>query len=66
MGSNISKAHNPMPITLKDWLIDGKMDVARYLVYKRRINKRGEDEKSVMLFIEKKRKSNFPNNKPKR
>ena len=36
MGNDISKAFTPPPLTLRDCLVDGQIDLARYRLYVRR------------------------------
>ena len=57
MGQNISKNSTPPPLTLQDCLVDGKLDIVRYLYFKRRMDAFDEQfEELINPFGMKKRK----------
>ena len=37
MGQDISKAFTPPPLTFRDCVIDGRVDVAKYMIYSQSI-----------------------------
>ena len=37
MGQEISQSYTPPPLTLRDCIIDGQIDLARYRLYARRV-----------------------------
>ena len=57
MGQNISKSLIPPPLSLRDCFIDGRIDIARYIYYRRRMEEIEEDEiRHMDRFLKKKRK----------
>ena len=55
MGNEISQAYTPPPLTLRDCLVDGQIDLARYRLYAKRTY---EDEyEDIIQSGSKKRKS---------
>ena len=47
MGQEISQAYSPPPLTLRDCLVDGQIDLTRYRLYARRVYE-NEYENSII------------------
>ena len=58
MGANISKVYNHLPIILKDFFVDGSIDVTKYSVYRKIIDRRDENALNMLSILEKKQKRN--------
>ena len=48
MGQEISKSYTPPPLTLRDCLVDGQFDLARYKLYARKVYESEYDEKTIL------------------
>lgn len=58
MGQDISKAFTPPPLTLRDCLVDGRIDVAKYMIYSQSIIEEDIVETEEFLNSNNKRKRN--------
>ena len=71
MGQDISKAYTPPPLSFRDCLVDGRIDVARYMVYSQSLQFDEEtDDLEELIHSNNKKRDNessvFPSNKKSR
>ena len=56
MGQDISKAHTPPPLSFRDCLVDGRINMARYMVYSQSIFEEDfNDVEDILISNHKKR-----------
>ena len=56
MGQDISKSITPPPLTLHHCFVDGKIDIPRYLYYRRKLDDQIELSQSISNRLNTKRK----------
>ena len=68
MGQDFAKAHTPPPLSFRDCLIDGRIDLARYKLYSKRNYEDDYDHLNSFLYEKKRKRDTKPKstNKKKR
>ena len=59
MGQDISKAYTPPPLSFRDCLVDGRIDVSRYMVYSQSLqNEEETDELEELIHLNSRKRDN--------
>ena len=59
MGQDISKAYTPPPLSFRDCLVDGRIDVSRYMVYSQSLQIEEEtDELEELIHLNSRKRDN--------
>ena len=56
MGQDISKAFTPPPLTFRDCFVDGRVDVAKFMIYNESMNEDEDDLFELLDFVKNKKR----------